>query len=198
LYCNNFLLRYGGAVFNEDAAMNQTIALSPSFERARKLSRIMAVIFTVGFWLMLALLVLTPVMVAVPNANGSLNLGDSVISFAKLSGWHRLVAGLGVVAHPTIPALFLTHHARRLFGHFAHGEVFTAEAIAHIRAAGIWLILYTFTGIAGGILIVVSGVTHVIHNGAGYWPLLTGITTVIAAYVMAEASRIAADHAEIV
>jgi hypothetical protein len=98
-----------------------------------------------------------------------------------------------------IPILFLMHHARLLFRHFARGDVFAATAIAHIRAAGLWLIAYPFAGIAGGILVVASGVTHAVHHIVpGLWPLATGVTTFIAAHVMAEAQRIAAENAEIV
>ena len=90
------------------------------------------------------------------------------------------------------------HHARRLFGHFARGEVFTAAAIGHIRATGVWLIVSFFAAIAGRIILAASGVPQTSQSSDGLWPLLTGIATTIAAYVMAEAQRIASDHAEII
>lgn len=174
-----------------------TPALSPAFDRARKLSRVMAVLFTVGFWLTLALLVLIPVMVAWPGAHGSLDLGYAAVSFDKLSLWQRAGAGLALAISAT-PILLLMHHARRLFGHFARGEVFTADAIGHIRAAGVWLVVSFFAAIAGRIVLALNGVPQTARNGDGLWPLLTGTATFIAAHVMAEAQHIAAENAEIV
>lgn len=172
-------------------------ALSPAFERARKLSVFMLGVFTFAFWMTLALLVAIPVMVAIPGANGSLDLGYAIVSFAKLSGLQRIGAGLAL-AIGAIPVLLLMHHARRLFRHFARGEVFTATAIGHIRAAGVWLIVSFFAAIAGRIVLALSGVPQTSQNDAGLWPLITGITTFIAAHVMTEAARIAAENAEIV
>jgi hypothetical protein len=172
-------------------------ALSPGFDRARKLSRVMAGLFTLGFWVTLALLVVVPVMVAVPHTHGSISVGTAAIDFDGLSLAQRLEAA-GALAIGALPALFLMHHTRRVFGHFARGEIFALPVIDHIRRSGIWLIVSFFAGIASQILLKV---THLIPPGqerGTVWPLFIGITTVIAAHVMAEAQRIAADHAEIV
>jgi hypothetical protein len=114
-----------------------------------------------------------------------------------------------------VPELLILHHTRKLFFCFAGGEVFAAKPIAHIRAAGLWLTVSFFTGIAAIVLLDHYGLKNSLsplfpshdHHFSGALialfmefkaALFTGIATIIAAYVMEEARRIAADHAEIV
>jgi hypothetical protein len=100
----------------------------------------------------------------------------------------------------------------KLFFCFARSEVFTAHAIANIRAAGFWLTISFFTGIAAVYLLILCGVKDGFLNAIarhllGDLPavalkfedsLFVGIPIIIATYVMDDARRIAADHAEIV
>ncbi len=95
---------------------------------------------------------------------------------------------------------------------FARGEIFAAQPIAHVRAAGLRLTICFFTGIAAVYLLVLCGVKdgflRVIHFhffGALIGiairfesALFVGIPIIIAAYVMEEARRIASDNAGIV
>jgi len=177
------------------------VSLSPDFECARKLSRVMAVIFTIGFWLTLLTAVLSLGTPLAPIIDAG---GNSTIGF---NGLNISLAGLSVVQCVWVmlafeiiilPAVFLMHHTRRVFGHFARGEVFVLPVIRHIRGAGFWLFLSYFAGIAGGILLVASGVTQHVHYDSGLWPLGIGVVTFIAAHVMEEARRIADDNAGIV
>jgi hypothetical protein len=180
-------------------------ALSPAFGRARKLSRAMAVIFAIGFCLTLlgALLSLAVPLEPILDPRGHAVVAGFNAFRVTLDGlsvvqcvWVMLALELAI-----LPVVFLMYHAGLLFWHFARGEVFVVAAIAHIRAAGLWLIASFFGAIAGPILLVVSGIMHTathITSSAGLWPLVIGIVTFIAAYVMEEARRIAADNAEIV
>lgn len=181
--------------------MNETLTqpaptLSPSFDRARKLSRIMAMIFTVAFWLSAAILACLPAMLIWPLA-GSLNLNGTIVSFADLTRTQHALAFLAVVVN-LVPALFLLHHTRRVFGAFAQGRVFVPLTIAHIRSAGVWLVASFFAGATTVPLMIGAGLHEPGQIPLDFWPLVIGITTFIAAHVMTEASRIAADHAEIV
>jgi hypothetical protein len=171
-------------------------ALSPGFDRARKLSRIMAVIFTIGFWLTLLAAILVLAVPFVPG-NGMVGFYDVSVSLNGLSFTQRawVTLAMEMVA---LPMLFLTHHARRLFGHFARGEVFVLPVIADIRQAGLWLIVSFFANIAGETWLLATKTVPPGHVHETTWPLLIGIVTFIAAYVMEEAQRIAADNAEIV
>ena len=76
--------------------------------------------------------------------------------------------------------------------------MFAVKPIAHIRGAGLWLAASFFTDFAGLILLHYCGVATPVSPIAFLGALFTGIATAIAAYVMEEARRIAADHAEIV
>jgi hypothetical protein len=181
--------------------MSQTLtltpALSPDFERARKLSRIMAVIFAIAFWGMLLGLLAMPIVMAVPHDNGTIGLGGENISIGGLSVLQRLQVAFAL-AVGALPILFLMRHTSRVFGYFAKGEIFVAPVIDHIRRAGYWLIAYFFAGIASHITLLLDGLIPKGHADLPFWPLIIGIITTILAYVMEEARRIAADHAEIV
>ena len=175
---------------------------SPGFTRARKLSRFMAVIFTIGFGvtLLVAVLILgTPLEPIIdPGGHGVIEgYSDLKVSLDGLSmaqcAWVMLAMEMTI-----LPVLFLLHHARRVFGHFAKGEIFVLPVIVHIRQAGLWLFISFFANIASHVALAAA---KLIPNGQTHgstWPLLIGVTTTIAAYVMEEARRIAADNAEIV
>jgi len=203
--------------------MSQTLtlapALSPSFERARKLSRVMAMIFTIAFWMTLlgALLMLSipfaplivrgaHTMVGVggiavgpqqPQEMMGVGLGDIRVSLDGLSLGQRLWVLLAMET-VFLPVMFLMHHTRRVFGHFAKGEIFVPPVIGHIRQAGVWLIVSFFGNIAGQTALRASALMPPGQAHGTAWPLVIGIITFIAAYVMAEATRIAAENAEIV
>jgi hypothetical protein len=193
--------------------MSQTFPLSPSFERARKLSRVMAVVFTVGFWMALAGAV---VMLAVPfipleahtvvglgsiSVGGvpprdAVGLGDIRVSLNGLSFGQRtwVLLAMEIVL---LPIMLLMHHTRRVFGHFAKAEIFVLPVIGHVRSVGLWLIVSFFANIGGHVALVAAGLMQGQANGTA-WPLVIGMVTFIAAYVMEEARRIAAYNAEIV
>ena len=190
--------------------MTETMTFAPApsdgFARARKLSRIMAVLFTIGFWLSLAgavLILATPLDPIIERGghgmvgHGVVGINDITVSLEGLSVlqciWVMLALEISIV-----PAVFLMHHTRRVFGHFAKDEIFVLPVIGHIRHAGQWLIISFFADIAAQNLLktlhlMPSGPTH-----GSSWPLVIGVVTFIAAYVMEEARRIAADNAEIV
>ena len=168
--------------------------LSPSFERARKLSSILAVVFTIGFWLGLVLALCVPLLAIWPHA-GSVRWGNDLIEFIGLSPAQR-VGLLATAEIGMIPALFLLHHARRLFGCFSHGEVFAGAPVSHIRAAGFWLVVSTLAAMVAKIgLYSTHGVKADVE--LDLQGLVFGIATFIAAHVMGEARRIADENASI-
>jgi len=185
--------------------MSQTLtiapALSPDFERARKLSRFMAVMFTIAFWLTL---LGTIVILAIPFVPYRPHGDTSVVGFNDITvvvgglsfGQRAWVSLVMVIA--ALPTVFLMHHTRRVFGHFARGEVFILPVIGHVRQAGLWLVISFFANIAGQTALRLTGLIPREQAHGSAWPLIIGVVTFIAAYVMAEAQRIAADHAEIV
>jgi hypothetical protein len=176
--------------------MNPTIALSPAFDRARRLSRIMQVLFTIGFWLVCFALLVMPLLLLWPDS-GKIDTGDGVISMAELTQWQQALAVVMVMAG-VVPGIFLMHHARRIFGYFAKGEIFLAAPIVHMRQAGVWLVISFFAAIFSSIFLRVARILPPGQSHQDWWPLFMGITTFIAAHVMTEASRIAAENAEIV
>jgi hypothetical protein len=170
--------------------------LSPDFARARKLSRVMAAIFTVCFWGTAAILACLPAMLVWP-LDGSIRIDGTIVSFASLSRGRQFLAFLAVAVN-LVPALVLLHHARRVFGAFAQGAVFAPATIVHIRGSGVWLVVSFFAGAATIPLLIGAGLHEPGQFRLDFWPLIIGLTTFIAAYVMAEAGRIAAENAEIV
>lgn len=191
--------------------MTFTPALSSGFDRARKLSRFMAVMFTIAFCVMLFVLVANLLTAIFPRHNIGIGLEHGIrIPTGDLRGW-QAVGALVAANLVLVPEVLILHHTRKLFFCFARGEVFAAKPIAHIRATGLWLTISFFTGIAAIYLLNQCGLKNLIYPTHLHFPgalpalmiefkgaLFTGIATTIAAYVMEEARRIAADHAEIV
>jgi hypothetical protein len=189
-----------------------TPALSPSFDRARKLSRIMAGAFAIGFCMMVVVLVWMSLEVLIlHNPNRGLGLEPGIrINWDQLQGWPGIVAMLAAdcILVPTILMLLATS---RLFFCFARGEVFAARPIAHMRAIGFLLIASFFATMVAIYLLDLIGMKNLYMPsllkypqaliGLAFntkWTLIAGLATTIVAYVMEEARRIAADHAEIV
>ena len=192
-------------------------ALSPSFARAKNLSRLTAVLFILGFLVMLSVGMSAIWFVFVPTTPSGVSHGIGLpggfgVGFGGLDTWHAIAAMLAAELM-TVPTVLVLYHMSRLFLCFAKGEDFAAQPIAHIRAAGIWQIISFFSGIAAVYLLVLGG----INKGGIYRLILThlpnslpsiavrfesglfvGIPILIAAYVMEEARRIAVDNAEIV
>lgn len=198
--------------------MSQTLTFSPalssSFSLARKLSRFVGVLFALGFLVMLSVAVSAIVFVFVPTTPSGVGFGIGfsqgfTAGFKGLDVWQRVgsMAGVELI---TVPTVLVLHHMRKLFFCFASGEVFATQPIAQIRWSGVWMTASFFTGIAGAFLLAASGQTQGIMSVVRFpyaIPALalrfddgifTGVPLLIAAYVMAEARRIAADHAEIV
>lgn len=184
--------------------MSETTALipslSPGFSRAKKLSRIMAVLFSISFWLTLfAFVVCLSIPFASLAPHGHIGVGFQNIS-VSLDGLStgRLLWVLLAVEFTILPLVFLMHHTRRVFSHFARGEVFVLPVISHIRRAGLWLVISFCANIASQTMLRATGLMPPGPAQGSAWPLVIGVVTFIAAYVMEEARRIAADHAEIV
>lgn len=169
---------------------SSTLAISPSFERARILSHWLKWFFIVNFWVTAVWLAAVPLLLIWPEAI-KYNLDDSLISVAGQPMPERISAVAAVIVR-TAPALFLLHHAIRIFSSFAKGEVFAARPITHIRAAGFWTILWAFAPSAAQFIL-----EH--HVRIKFEPALLafGIATFIAAHVMGEAQRIADENASI-
>ena len=171
-----------------------TLNVAPSFNRARRLSRAIYLVLTAALCLIVAgvLLAIVALVLAnsalptpIPEATGPLTMSRRLI----------LAGDLILFSTPTVIILF---YLRTLFLHFAHGEVFTADNIALIRNVGLWLLVSAVTnGVAQFILFWDLAVKEPDYD---FEPiaLLYGAMTWVAAYIMAEARRIADDNASIV
>ncbi len=177
-------------------------ALSPAFGQARRLSRILARLFALFFWLTLFFLAVVAVLIWWPTP--------------LVMDWDGAPVPLGLVAHAAalpmaldcVPGLFMLHHARRLFGCFAQGEVFAAHPVAHIRGVGVWLIISAVLHLVLACIYALFSMAfgHVGHPENFYsrgfdavtqniGTTVMGTAILVAAYVMAEARRIADDNA---
>lgn len=154
--------------------------LSPGFDKAKRLSRILAVLFAVGFWVTLLFVVCVSLIAMWPEGFEQLksaikSVAPRPVDFPVAKRW----AATGIVCAAMIPILGVFESARRVFGRFADGDVFSLKTIDGMRTTAIWLII------------------------AGIVPprpllLIVGIAAFVAAYVMAEATRLADDSASIV
>lgn len=146
-------------------------ALSPGFDRARRLSRALVIALTVCLVLGVVGLIGFTVYMVSPDLQEMIARHTS----HRLPGKHKYFFAL-IAAVPYGLALI---YARKLFARFAAGEVFTAQTIGILRTAALWL--------------TVSGFLP-------FQPLtlIAGVATYVAAYVMVEACRLADDSASIV
>lgn len=200
--------------------MSEMIAViptpSPGLSRARLLSRFVSVLFALGFLVMLSVAVSGVVFVFYPTTPSGVGHGIGFfngfsVGFKGLSTWSAVGAMVGVELM-TIPTVMVLYHLCRMFSSLGKGEVFTARTIGHLRATGWWLTASFFLGIAAVYLLVLLGVTSGLLELVARAPIkaipavalrfqggiFIGLPIIIATYVMEEARRIAADHAEIV
>ena len=180
-----------------------------SFDRARRISVVIVLLFDIALWLAVAFTVLAPLalLFAVPNlAAISTDLAaaaqaewakNSNLPFAALTIGRRLLLVVDFLAAMT-PTLFILSHGRKLFAGFARGQVFPDGTIAHLKGLGFWLILSVVVGIVVQVFFFAVAEIRKTHLDFEPMTLLYGAITYVAAYVMTEARRIAAEHAEIV
>jgi putative transcriptional regulator len=129
---------------------------------------------------MLIFLLASPALLVWPQATDA---QWAMVPIAGKSFGPRAGAILSLAAG-VVPSLFLLHHARRLFAHFAKGEVFNTASIGHIRAAGLWLLISPFANIAMqmGLHWTIDAPAH--DPRLNPQTLIFGIATFIAAYVI--------------
>ncbi len=94
--------------------------LSPAFDKARTLSRVLMVFFIVGFWLNLAWMAAAATLPIWPEA-ARFTFDGSLIDVAGQPMAVRLNAVAAIVIR-ILPALFLLHHAAALFRGFARAR----------------------------------------------------------------------------
>jgi hypothetical protein len=182
--------------------------LSEGFRRARTLSRILAFILSLGFWLTVVLglvvvggiifgALLWPVIWQLPDhAVLSYNNSPEVrISSLSLGGKLGVIAAVLLRFGPAAVALRFGH---RVLLHLAKGEVFSTDTIASMRTVSLWMV---------GVAFATSVDKFVFNVSTGLGPhgltanlslLFFGLCAYVAAYVMSEARRIADDNASIV
>lgn len=146
-------------------------ALSPGFDRARRLSRALVLALTVCLVLGVIGLIAFTVYMLSPDLQEMIARHTT----HRLPGKGKYVFALAAA----VPYGLALIYARRLFSRFAAGEVFTAETIGILRTAAMWLTISGFLP---------------------FQPLtlIASVATYVAAYVMVEACRLADDSASIV
>ena len=147
--------------------------LSPGFDKARRLSRALVVLLTIGLVLGALGVIGFTVYLASPDLQAF--IAEKVRRPIPHIGWGKSAAHAAFA----VPGLIALFYARRLFARFAEGDVFSFNTIAVMRTAALW------TTIAG--VVPPRPLT-----------LVVGLAAYIAAYVMAEARRLADDSAGIV
>jgi len=188
---------------------NPTLPMPASFDRARRISVVIVLLFDIALWLAVAFTVLVPLalLFVVPNlAAISADLAaaaqaewakDSRLPYAALTIGRRLLLMVDFLA-AMVPTLFILSHGRKLFAGFARGHVFTEASIAHLKALGFWLIVSVVVGVV--VQTLFFAIAEMREHSLDLNPvtLLYGAMIYVAAYVMTEARQIAADHAEII
>ena len=177
-------------------------AMPQSFDRARRISVVIVLLFDIAFWASvafaaaasLALLFFLPA-IAGWFAGEWAKLSD--LPLGDLSIGRRLLL-IAVFAVAMAPNLFLLFHGRRLFAGFARGAVFTEATIAHLKTLGFWLIMSAVLGwVVQMLFFAIAKIRHPDFD-MHVMSFLYGAMIYVAAYVMAEARHIAADNAEII
>ena len=157
-----------------------TPPVSQGFDKAKRLSRILSVVFAIGFWITLLFLISISLVAVWPDGFEHLKafIRDRAPGHVDFPVTMRLSA-IGILVTAIVPILGVFENARRVFHRFADGDVFSLGTIGLLRTTAIWLII------------------------AGVVPprpelLVMGIAAFVAAYVMVEARRLADEAAGIV
>ena len=189
--------------------LNPALPMPVSFDRARRISVVIVLLFDIALWAAVAFFVVVPLalLFVLPNlASFSTDVATVVatqwakyssLPFAQLSIGRRLLLIVDFLVAMT-PNLLILFHGRKLFAGFTRGAVFTEANIAHLKALGFWLIMSALLGMI--VQIFFFAIAQIRHPDfdINLLAFLYGAMTYVAAYVMAEARQIAADHAEIV
>src|SRR5581483_3780802 len=101
-------------------SFSPAITLSPGFDKARRISRFLSIILLIGFWVLVAVVVISLLMLSLPDsvllgADFLRGHGSDEPSFFYYVGRampYLLFLMLGV------PWAFVLHHGRRVFVHF--------------------------------------------------------------------------------
>src|SRR6185312_1923936 len=173
---------------------NPVSQMPASFDRARRISVVIVLLFDIALWLAVAFTVLVPlaVLFLLPN----LGLISADLPAAAAAEWAKhsrlplasvsigrkllLVADFLVAM---VPTLLILSHVRKLFAGFVRGQVFTETSIAHLKALGFWLILSVVVGVA--VQIFFFAVAEIRTTALDIEPLtlLYGAMIYVAAYV---------------
>lgn len=177
-------------------------AMPQSFDRARRISVVIVLLFDIAFWGSVVFLVAAPVAILffLPGLAGLFAAEwakYSSLPVADFSIGRRLLLAVVFLIAMT-PKPFLFFHGRKLFAGFARGAVFTEATIAHLKALGFWLIASVVLGVAAQMFFFAIAEVRDTKFDMQITSLLYGAMTYVAAYVMAEARHIAADNAEII
>lgn len=174
-------------------------------DRLRRFSRLMMVVTTVGMGLIAVAICLVFV---IPDWTRNLllaRLGQAGHDLALTPG--RVAAGAAITAIPVGVLLFGLWQVRALFADFAKGRVFTpavahrlrnfaacvlAQAILGPISSTALLLAFTFSNPPGGRQL---GISLSVND---YLALIVGGVLLAIAWVMAEATRIADEHASFV
>ena len=189
--------------------VNPALEMPVSFDRARRISVVIVLLFDIGLWLAVAFTVMAPLalLFVLPNLGAISNDLPAIVAgewakhsslpFADISVGRKLLLIVDFLA-AMAPNLLILSHGRGLFAGFTRGQVFTEASIAHLKALGFWLIVSVVVSIF--VQTFFFAIAQIRDHAFDIEPmtLLYGAITYVAAYVMAEARRIAADNAEIV
>lgn len=128
----------------------------------------------------------------------NIQFGDASFIGDEITWTVKIVVAIGLVLSLAI-ALKLLHHLRRLFGHYARGEIFTPETVRQIREIGIAVFLFTavwgYELLADNVLGVPAAVRGAAETGmevrgwgiglpAPLGPVLAGIMIVVVSWIM--------------
>src|SRR5262245_55040488 len=106
------------------------------FDKARRLSRLLSLLFAVCFWAAIVFLVCLAAVVVWPELPHVVIMKKSV---ETIPGLPTRTGAYGVFLLFAVPSLFALHYARSVFRNFANGEVFATNTMLLIRKAALWL-----------------------------------------------------------
>ena len=173
-----------------------------SFKRARWLSRAISLLLAIGMWgtvlggvaMAIAVLFFFQIL-AVQAGDAWARLSD--MPAEALGLWQRLVLVADFILY-TAPQILILFNLQKLFAQFARGEIFSDANIMRLRAVGLWLVISVATSCLAQLIFFRVAAVRNPDFDLEILSLLFGAMTYVAAHVMAEAQRIATDHAEIV
>ena len=184
---------------------------TPAWLRLRRLSRVLAILFTILMGLAVLWVLWLSVLIIFFDDHLNVGAENIRVTFPEpaqaIAGRVVLasqpfithLAGIVNVLIATTPVALICWHLRGLFRLYAAGVVFARENAGHLKRVGLWLVIYPFAKFTANMIFqLAGGMDKAWFRIDLVYALILGATVFAIAQVMEFGHEIEQDQAEII